>query len=139
MFSERLRLLRKEKSVTQNELAKILNIERSSIGKYESANVIPSVDVLKKISDYFSVSIDYLLGKSESRFTVPDIFKNETLAFYREEFEELTQDEIDKLAIFAKMMKEDRINKQHIEKSSSLDKVAEPGIKYKKGSSNQNK
>lgn len=68
MFSERLRKLRKEKGVTQEELAKIIKVERSSIGKYEGkGGVIPSDDVKQRIADYFDVSIDYLLGRSDIR------------------------------------------------------------------------
>lgn len=65
-FSQRLKQLRKEKKVTQEQLAKIIGVERSSIGKYESSNVTPSPDVLTRMSDYFGVSIDYLLGKVSS-------------------------------------------------------------------------
>lgn len=62
-FSQRLKQLRKEKKVTQEQLAKIIGVERSSVGKYESSSVTPSPDVLARMSDYFGVSIDYLLGK----------------------------------------------------------------------------
>ncbi len=65
MFSERLKKLRKDKKITQEALAKILGVERSSIGKYESSGVIPSIDVLKKMSDYFGVSVDYLMTGKE--------------------------------------------------------------------------
>ncbi len=61
-FSERLKFLRKNKKITQEQLAAIIGVERSSVGKYESANVIPSFDVLGKMSEYFGVTIDYLLG-----------------------------------------------------------------------------
>lgn len=63
-FAEKLKNLRKSKKITQEELAKIINVERSSIGKYESANTIPSNDTLIKIAEYFNVSTDYLLGKT---------------------------------------------------------------------------
>ena len=45
MFKDNLKKLRKEKKITQEELSKIIGVERSSIGKYESSGVIPSVDV----------------------------------------------------------------------------------------------
>jgi transcriptional regulator with XRE-family HTH domain len=69
MFKDVLKNLRKEKKITQEQLAVILGVERSSIGKYESApegkEAIPSVDVLNRIADYFDVSIDYLLGRTD--------------------------------------------------------------------------
>jgi len=68
MFKERLKELRKKAHLTQEDLAKILGVERSSIGKYEgNSNVMPSNEVLNKIADYFCVSTDYLLGRDEPR------------------------------------------------------------------------
>lgn len=71
MFSERLKELRKARGLTQEQLAAILGVERSSVGKYESRPVIPSADVLNKIADYFDVSIDYLLGREDTKKTIP--------------------------------------------------------------------
>ena len=62
MFGEKLRALRKDKNMTQVDLAKALNLDKSSIAKYESAGIIPSVDTLQKIAGLFNVSIDYLLN-----------------------------------------------------------------------------
>jgi len=62
MFGEKLRALRKENNMTQVDLAGVLDLDKSSIAKYESAGIIPSVDTLQKISSLFSVSIDYLLN-----------------------------------------------------------------------------
>ena len=62
-FSSRLKALRKSQKITQESLAKIIGVERSSVGKYEANNVIPSIDVLNRIADYFNVSVDYLLGR----------------------------------------------------------------------------
>ncbi|MBR4031080.1 MAG: LexA family transcriptional regulator [Clostridia bacterium] len=62
MFSVKLKELRKEKGITQQELAKILGVERSTISKYEGKdNVMPSHEVLFAIAAYFGVSADYLL------------------------------------------------------------------------------
>ena len=61
-FGTKLKELRKRHKITQEQLAKIINVERSSIGKYESANTIPSNDTLIKIAKFFNVSSDYLLG-----------------------------------------------------------------------------
>ncbi len=66
MLSGRLKTLRSQHKMTQEELAKLIGVERSSVGKYESANVIPSAEVLTKIADIFNVSIDYLLGRDDN-------------------------------------------------------------------------
>ena len=61
-FSERLKDLRKTNKITQEKLATIIGVERSSIGKYESSSTIPSKETLVKIAQYFNVTTDYLLG-----------------------------------------------------------------------------
>lgn len=78
MFSDRLKKIRKEKKVTQEELAKIIGVERSTIGKYESTTTIPSPDILTKLADYFNVSVDYLLGR-EANSIQADIKKEPTV------------------------------------------------------------
>lgn len=61
-FGERLRKLRRDADVTQNELADYLNIKGAAVGKYETnTNSYPSINTLVKIADYFNVTTDYLL------------------------------------------------------------------------------
>ena len=73
-FGERLRKLRIGKDISQADLAKQLGVVPSSVGKYERVdNSFPSVEVLIKISDFFNVTIDYLLKGTE---TVPSVENN---------------------------------------------------------------
>ncbi len=73
-FGERLRKLRREFDITQGQLAEQIGVVPSAIGKYERVpKSYPSVEALMKISDYFSVSTDYLL-KGVS--TVPSVENN---------------------------------------------------------------
>ena len=61
-FGERLRRLRKSRDITQSDLAEYIGVVPSAVGKYERlADSYPSVEALIKISEYFDVSIDYLL------------------------------------------------------------------------------
>ena len=64
-FSKRLKFLRNEKNISQEELAKLLNISRTSITNYELGRNEASTQVLDKLSEIFNCSIDYLLGKME--------------------------------------------------------------------------
>ena len=65
-FGERLRKLRINKDLSQAELAKQLGVVPSSVGKYERVpDSYPSVDILIKISDFFGVTLDYLLKGTE--------------------------------------------------------------------------
>ena len=67
----RVKVLRKQKHITQEELGKVLDIQKAAISKYENGRAEPSTEVLKKMSAYFGVSIDYLLGNSTSK-EIPD-------------------------------------------------------------------
>ncbi|MBE7065252.1 MAG: helix-turn-helix transcriptional regulator [Ruminococcaceae bacterium] len=61
-FGEKLQELRKNRCLTQEELAEALYVSRTAVSKWESGRGYPSIDSLKEISNYFSVSIDDLLS-----------------------------------------------------------------------------
>lgn len=61
-FHEKLQILRKERGLTQDDLAKELYVSRTAVSKWESGRGYPSIDSLKEISSYFSVTIDELLS-----------------------------------------------------------------------------
>lgn len=64
---EILKQLRKEKGLTQSEVAKILNITVSAYGNYELNQREPSIEYLIKLSDFYGVSVDFLIGHSKSK------------------------------------------------------------------------
>ena len=64
-FNEKLQLLRKQKDLTQEELAEALYVSRTAISKWESGRGYPNIDSLKAISRFFSVTIDELLSGEE--------------------------------------------------------------------------
>lgn len=68
-IGERIKFLRTEKGITQSELAKTLNIARSTLSQYESNQRTPSDDMKLKLSSIFNVSIDYLLGLTDIPYT----------------------------------------------------------------------
>ncbi len=63
-FGERLKLLREDKDLKQEDIAKIMNVDRSTVGKWESSPSKPDYEKLIKLADYFNVSVDYLLGRT---------------------------------------------------------------------------
>ena len=87
-FAKRLRILRKERNLTQNDVAKILKVSINSYSQYELGNTEPKFENLKKIADLFCVSIDYLLD-----FTQYSISKNQST-------DQLTKDERELLSCF---------------------------------------
>lgn len=66
-FGDRLKELREEKELKQAELANLFNISPSTIGMYEQNRRTPDFALLNSIADYFGVSVDYLLGRTNIR------------------------------------------------------------------------
>ena len=66
-FGNRLKKLRLENNLTQENLSKKLNVSRATVGRYETDERFPDKNLLKKIADIFEVSIDYLLGRTDNR------------------------------------------------------------------------
>lgn len=66
MFYERIKELRKSLGITQVEFGKKLCVTKQCISNWENGNIQPSIDMLIKIAQTFSVSADYLLGLSNN-------------------------------------------------------------------------
>lgn len=69
MIIERLKKLRKEGKLTQKDIATFLNISQPAYQQFESGKKKMNLETLEKLADYFNVSTDYLLGKTD----FPDI------------------------------------------------------------------
>lgn len=65
VFSMRLKELRKSRKLNQVDLGKIAGITSKQIQRYESGESEPTLSVLVRLSDYFDVSLDYLVGRSD--------------------------------------------------------------------------
>lgn len=61
-LGERLRMLRNEQNLGQNQLAKLLNISNASVSYWETGKQIPSAEVIFKYAQFFDVSADFILG-----------------------------------------------------------------------------
>lgn len=62
----RLKEIRKTKGISQLKLALDLNMSQNTISRYETGDREPGINELIKIADYFNVSIDYLVGRTEN-------------------------------------------------------------------------
>lgn len=82
-FSTRLIALRKERSMTQAELAKAINKTRSTVSGYETENKEPDYESLCVLADYFGVTVDYLLGRDDRKTHSDVVFVNDTQNFKR--------------------------------------------------------
>ena len=63
MFAERIKYLRQSKELNQVQFAQRLGVTKQSVSNWESDNIMPSIDMLVKIADFFDVCTDYLLGR----------------------------------------------------------------------------
>lgn len=62
LFGDRLRELRKNKNMSQDELGKFLGVTSNAIYSWEVSRSQPSIEIIKQLADYFNVTTDYLLG-----------------------------------------------------------------------------
>lgn len=99
----RIKALRAEKNIKQDVLAKLLGLEIAGISKLETGRVPLKDEYIVKLAEYFNVSTDYLLGKSNIR-NIEDEFK----FAYHKEMEGLTEDEIKEALEFYKVIKNRR-------------------------------
>ncbi|PKM52453.1 MAG: XRE family transcriptional regulator [Firmicutes bacterium HGW-Firmicutes-7] len=74
-FKDRIKNLRKEFGITQQDLADKLGLVRTAIANYEMGRNIPNAETLNMIADFFDVSLDYLLGRTDIR---KDLYTNRT-------------------------------------------------------------
>ena len=108
-----LRSLRKEKRLTLIELSQKVNINKTSIARYETGEVEMKADVLQMFANFFNVSTDYLLGKTNDRTPVetPSSPKEQLqgikLALY-DQVEDLTDDQAQQVLDIIKIIKKDQ-------------------------------
>ena len=81
-LNEKLQELRKQKGLTQEELAQVLYVSRTAISKWESGRGYPNIDSLKAISQFFSVSVDELLSGEELLILAEEDYKQKQSHFY---------------------------------------------------------
>ena len=65
-FAERLQLLREKHQLSKQELSSILGMARRSYFRYEKGERMPSYEVLLQIANYFEVSVDYLMCRTDN-------------------------------------------------------------------------
>ena len=76
-FAENLRLIRKEKNISQEEIAEIIGVSRQAVSKWEQGSVYPQMEKLLLLTKYVNVSLDYLmLGEIKSIEKEDTSFKN---------------------------------------------------------------
>lgn len=101
MISTRLKSLREDADLSQKELAKLLGVSPSTIGMYEAGKRTPDSEMLTRICDFFNITVDYLIGRSN--------IKNPKCSTYnKEEQNPITDDEKNILNLYKKLNDKDK-------------------------------
>ena len=70
MLGERIKSLRLSKQISQVELSHKLSVSKQSVSNWENNNIMPSIDILIRLADYFHCSTDYLLELDTKKFSI---------------------------------------------------------------------
>lgn len=103
MLAKRLKELREEKNLLQKDLAEILKITTSAYGFYEQGKRDPDTAVIQKLADFFDVTTDYLLGRSNVR--TQQSIKIETKAYHNLDTSGLPEEDIRKVEEYVELLK----------------------------------
>ena len=88
ILGDRIRALRESKAYQQTDFAKKIDVTNVTLSRYETGERKPDYNTLQKIADYFEVSIDYLLGRTNiAKPIVKVMISNEEIMFSIEELE----------------------------------------------------
>lgn len=104
----RLKFLRGEKGLYQSDIAKILGISTSAVGFYENEKRDMSPEVIIKLANYFDVTTDYLLGKTDIRYPgeqIDDVLNEAMIGMSKADYEKLTETQKKQIRDFAIFVK----------------------------------
>ncbi len=124
MISERLKLLREKKNETQAVIASALEIDRTTYNKYESGLSTPDAKMLEKLADYYDVSVDYILGRTDAVKHIVDLPDDYTvdpakLVVFTRATQTLPEEEMNKIREYAAMLIDKQIKKEREEKKKN--------------------
>lgn len=110
LFSIRFKEERKNKGLTQEQLAKEFFLNKSSISRYEKGTQMPEMVMLQKFAEYFDVSVDYLLGRTDERNLNKETPKLDpgikTIAAHRiNPYEDISEEGINKINEYIEMIR----------------------------------
>lgn len=112
-FGNVLKELRTKKHLTGEELGNALNVTKVAISNWENGNRTPDTEMLKKIANYFDVSLDYLLGNASQNETPKLDESIKTIAAHRINInEDLPDEAIAKINDFIRMVENDYKNEK---------------------------
>jgi transcriptional regulator with XRE-family HTH domain len=117
-FGNILRELRKEKNITQKELASMLKLSESTIGMYERNERQPDYDTLDRIANYFKVTTDFLLGRKSnpSGNVIKSIFDDPELGIWFKDIKDASPEKQEELKRFWEFIMQNEKNRKYTNK-----------------------
>ena len=106
-FKTRIKELREKEGLSMQQLAEKIGVNKSRVGMWENMGSVPRMDALKKISEFFDVSIDYLLGNDNTSFLEKE---NKKLNSLQRNLGKLNEKELEKAENMLKAVFEDIFN-----------------------------
>ena len=88
-LNENIKLLRTQKGLNQVEFAKCLSVTKQCVSNWENDNVLPSIEMLERLADFFGVSTDFLLGRTQDVVLCADGLTDQQVAHLRAIIEDL--------------------------------------------------
>ncbi len=115
MIGSRIKELRKIKKLTQKQLAKKINVDCSTVTKWETGKANPDFEKQLFLADFFNVSVDYLLGRTEKNtISIENDTPKENIIVYCRKGEttqvELSQDKMNLILKMIDAIKDDDVN-----------------------------
>jgi transcriptional regulator with XRE-family HTH domain len=114
-FKDRLTQLRKELKLTQVEFAQKMGYTRTAVSAWEVGRNEPSNTEMLKIANFFNVSTDYLLGKSDIRNNNELLFNDNkiNINLYSKDYINITDSQINQITEFAKLVLKDNLKPKY--------------------------
>lgn len=112
----RIKQLRNEKNINQDVLAKLLGLEIAGISKLETGRVPLKDEYIVKLAEYFGVSTDYLLGKSDIRNPEKTDLDKLQIGLSAKDYSNITDEQIKQIEDFAKFVLKDNKKKDESDK-----------------------
>ncbi|MED3710008.1 helix-turn-helix transcriptional regulator [Peribacillus frigoritolerans] len=109
MLGARLKKLRSKQGLSQEELSKILGLTRGTYAHYEINKRQPDYDTLKKIADFFDVTLDYLITGNEKNISPDEMwqeFLNPKTQIFFKDLQNAPEEKIEELIRFWEFIKE---------------------------------
>ena len=107
-FQERIKELRTDFKLSQEQLGNLMGISKVSVWQWENGRNYPKQEMAEKLCDYFNVSLDYLMGRSDVKNPTKEINKDDfTVAFYNIS-DKLSEDDKDFILKIAQQLAESK-------------------------------